>query len=418
MKNLTNIESQDNQHLEQNPVDKQTPSLERPKMNYWMISTIILLILLFAFGGFYLFNSRFQKNIGSPKKGQTQTVPTKNVPTPEVTKPPVAEVINKIVILKDRGLALINPDGTGLTQIYTPPDKQGSNYVNEVAWSLDGKKLAFSLGKNMFSGASGSDLSIMVLDLGSNRTEVLVPNAGYHSAPSWSPDSKKIAFNANGIIKVVNVETKSSIDIATDAYSLPTGDLQGNVMYYNPTSVVWSVRNQIFYLQRVGEQNTSSTERRLSVVSPDGKNKAIFVPDKNLGVYNAIAVSKDGTKIAYIENDKGIWLVSSDGSNNQQLTKEPIPDSILQWSPDGKRLLATGGLGGIYLVYTDDGRIIPLTSGGGASWSPDSKQIVYTAQKPNVIKGGEIKLYSLDKGAEEKISDSFMSTWETAWSPL
>ena len=83
---------------------------------------------------------------------------------------------------------LVNPDGSGLTQIT-------SSWAIDVSptWSPDGKYLAF------VSDRSGNP-QVYLLDLSrgaesqSNRPVRLTWQGDYNSSPSWSPDGKYIAF--------------------------------------------------------------------------------------------------------------------------------------------------------------------------------------------------------------------------------
>lgn len=377
---------------------------------------VIVAVLVILIGGFYLYGQR-NKQEQTPVQPQTTTKKEINQPLPSIETIEESSPVNKIAILKDKGVALINPDGTGLTQIYTPTD----SYVSGMVWSPNGKYLIALIRGNTFS-ETGNDLSLVLIDVSTKKSDILVSNAGYRSLPSWSPDSKNIVYNANGTLKVVNIQTKSSTDIANDAFTYPITSSDNDPKYYNPAVPVWSSKNQIFYLQRVG-QNVAAAEKRLAVISSDGSKK-VLVPDKDIHIDGALAVSPDGTKVAYGENkkgyvsSKGIWIVNADGINDRQLLKEPIPYSDFQWSTDNEYLLATGGLGGIFLVNTETSKVTNLPSGVPGGWSPDGKKIVYTAQTPNVQKGGEVKIYNVDTKAATKISDSFSSYWVISWSPI
>ncbi|MDE2811852.1 MAG: hypothetical protein OXM01_02430 [Gemmatimonadota bacterium] len=51
------------------------------------------------------------------------------------------------------------------------------------------------------------------------------------------------------------------------------------------------------------------------------------------------AWSPDGMKIAYIDfADDDIWLMDADGSNQQPVTDDSVPKTMLSWSADGSRI--------------------------------------------------------------------------------
>lgn len=50
-------------------------------------------------------------------------------------------------------------------------------------------------------------------------------------------------------------------------------------------------------------------------------------------------LSKDGTKVAFIKSDPGLWIIGSDGSGEKQLIEGKILS--YDWLPDGLRILAT-----------------------------------------------------------------------------
>lgn len=96
-----------------------------------------------------------------------------------------------------------------------------------------------------------------------------------------------------------------------------------------------------------------------------------------------LAWSPDGARVAYAQDNAGIWVVNSDGSAEPtQLT--PSSSWPLAWSPDGTKIA--------YLDYAQGHDQIWVVSAGGSSkpaqsiadgsspaWSPDGKQIAYVA---------------------------------------
>ncbi len=61
MENQVNVGDQNTQQVGQNPVSQPMQIPEKPKINYWMVSTLILAALFFGILGLYVF-SRYQNN--------------------------------------------------------------------------------------------------------------------------------------------------------------------------------------------------------------------------------------------------------------------------------------------------------------------------------------------------------------------
>lgn len=176
--------------------------------------------------------------------------------------------------------------------------------------------------------------------------------------------------------------------------------------------------------------------------------------------------SPDGQSIAFNSSRAGtnqIWLLSAFGGEAQQLTKYTRPLTLVAWSPDGSKLLATCKIKPEDLVeskeeksdvkvitrlhykmnsvgYHDDrnthlfvidaetGEAKQITDGAfdhnSAAWSPDSKQIVFTAKRYDDAdyvdyndlysvspEGGEIKKLTNSDGSFSEPSFSHDGKW-------
>jgi len=88
MENQINVSNQNAQQIGQNPVNQPEQILEKPKINYWMISTIALVIILFGFFVWFFLN----KTSKNSELNQTSQFPT---PSASVSTIPVSlETIN------------------------------------------------------------------------------------------------------------------------------------------------------------------------------------------------------------------------------------------------------------------------------------------------------------------------------------
>jgi uncharacterized protein YjdB len=82
-------------------------------------------------------------------------------------------------------LFVINPDGTGLTNLTSSIDNLSN--IRHPAWSRDGNYIAFT-------GAAGTKHSIYMIDANGSNLRQITTDAGFDVWPSFSPDGQKIAF--------------------------------------------------------------------------------------------------------------------------------------------------------------------------------------------------------------------------------
>jgi Tol biopolymer transport system component len=156
---------------------------------------------------------------------------------------------DQIVFAAQGHVDVINPDGSGLTQL-TPGD-----YDSDPSWSPDGSKIAF---------ITGGDDHLAVMDADGSNLRMLSPLPSRN--PSWSPDGKTLAFSAkegqNSEIFTVGVDgsgqrrlTRSPADDITPTWT-PDG-----------TSILFgSNRGRGVY------------NGDLWVMSPDGSNHRRLIP--------------------------------------------------------------------------------------------------------------------------------------------
>jgi len=92
----------------------------------------------------------------------------------------------------DRAVQTINVDGSGLTTLF---DVVGS-FDSAPAWSPDGARIAFESDADLNGGNPEHDREIWVMDAdGSNPTQ-LTDNARWDEGPAWSPDGTMLAYSS------------------------------------------------------------------------------------------------------------------------------------------------------------------------------------------------------------------------------
>jgi len=105
-----------------------------------------------------------------------------------------------------------------------------------------------------------------------------------------------------------------------------------------------------------------------------------------------VAFSRDGSRIAYVSLPEGnLWLCKSDGSDRRELTFAPLSVGAPRWSPDGKQIVFSAfdpskTSTRIYVIPADGGNPEQLTQGIKSvgdddqidpSWSPNGEEMAF-----------------------------------------
>ncbi len=190
-------------------------------------------------------------------------------------------------------------DADGKNRRYLTPVGQGDP---PAAWSLDGKKIAFTWevegldGVGLEGVGDGMQFDIAVIDADDGIPRNLTNHPGQDICTSWSPDGKQIAFTStrNGLgIFVMNSDGSNQ--------------------------------------RRLTPVNTGD---RYPDWSPDGK-KIVFESSKNGGKLDT-------------------YVMNADGTHRRRLTKHPEHDRYPAWSPDIQNIIfyseRDGQSGEIYVM--------------------------------------------------------------------
>ena len=222
----------------------------------------------------------------------------------------------------------VNADGSG-RKVLTSKD----DFSADPALSPDGKRIAFVV----IDDDRMTGLYVMNAD-GSGRKRLVPKGDTDIFAPSWSPDSKRIAF----------------------------------------CTIVWSKKN-------------SSLKPRLYIVNADGENlKRLDKADGMMPIW-----SPDGKRLLFTREENGgndatsLCVVDADGTNVHQLVKN---GAIMgAWSPDGKSLAyvvlqrsnVRGEVAGLFVAQADGSESKKVFGGPreitfGVQWSLDGKRLFFT----------------------------------------
>lgn len=331
--------------------------------------------------------------------------------------------------------------------------KQLTKFGSHPVWSPDGQWLAFQ-------GISSPDLDAMpvgsstlwiVNSQGGEPTQLTQVNnpPGSHYAPSWSPDSKRVAFiNFNTVspqvwsIAVSGDGLQSITKHGTGDKSWPIYAPDGNSIYYNRGEAFWKtpvspdsgaavgepikvadlgstvIRNATLSASRkwIAYSASITTDNLISVpISPltnEPAGSPSFLTNQPGTRHIAPAFSPDGSKIAFSAQRRGnasnLWIADADGGNLNQITTEG--GRFPSWYPDGKQLaflsdrqgqrkfwsIAAAG-GNEKVLFESDGIESPRLS-------PDASQVAFNFTKDGIINvatmpvmGGELKQLTYDR---------------------
>ena len=209
-----------------------------------------------------------------------------------------------------------------------------------VAWSPDGKRLAF-----LSDAERDNQLQLYVYDVAKASVQKLTNLTGFLDTPGWSPDSKTIAI----------------------LFTEKSPRASGPLMPMTPETGL--IENKIY-------------EQRLATVDvASGAVRQISPPDMYVYEYDWSPDAKTFAVTAAHGNGDSNWYVAqlytlnSANGEMKSIYKPPLQIAVPRWSPDAKNIALIGGLmsdegstgGDIFLVPASGGEVRDLTPGIPAS---------------------------------------------------
>jgi Tol biopolymer transport system component len=272
-------------------------------------------------------------------------------------------------ILEPRtGIHQAGPDGRQVGQLV---DDRDANWATWMAWSPDGRRLAyvvqFKPGIRLATADGVRERTLVASD---------IPQETVYSRPSWSPDGRRLVFSALFVPPGAPQEDYRQrlyrLDVDTGEFTQLTDD---DMSAWHPA---WSpAGDRIAFVKTTGDEPGTGTVE-IAVVDDNGREMrqladVEFVP-------NDLTWSPDGRTIAYSSLHGEIHLIDTDGGGPRRSVNivdqgyKLFPLGMnLDWSPDGRRLIFTAADESsrgpaIYIMNADGTGIRRMTAGCCAAW--------------------------------------------------
>lgn len=215
---------------------------------------------------------------------------------------------------------------------------------------------------------------------GSNETRLTYHDA-YDGFPSWSPDGHQVLFQSDRENELAIFKMKAD---GSNAIKIPNTEGGNYPKWSRDGSKI------AFFAKREGNME-------IFVVNSDGSNPVNLT--NNSGLDETPSWSIDGRRLTFQTNrgakaiagedrlNFGIYLMSSDGSGQKEVTGFDTNDENPSISPDGKQVVyqsyIDGGLA-IVMINTDGTNKIVLTNAdppsGSPAWLGDGNKIAYDSK--------------------------------------
>jgi len=92
----------------------------------------------------------------------------------------------------DRGVFTLNADGSGPTTLFDVPGA----YDSAPAWSPDGERIAFESDADVGGANPERDMEVWTMRADGGRPTQLTRNAIHDEGPTWSPDGRLLAYTS------------------------------------------------------------------------------------------------------------------------------------------------------------------------------------------------------------------------------
>ena len=291
--------------------------------------------------------------------------------------------------------------------------------VQKLAWSPDGRTLAFSAHEAPYEPFSLFLFSLETLEVQTLTTPTADARGDF--APSFSPDGERIAFMRSPVSRIADVFVVSVSGDAPDGG--PGGSSDGSVQRLTSdnadiTGLDWTPGGEavVFTSDRAGEYGLWKV--------PAGGGASRWVATTHSGVLHQPAVARTRRAMVYVRrsDETNVWKKAlADSAAAAPVVTSTRHETDPALSPDGRRLAFVSDRTGRDQLWTADtsgAHPTRLTNFEGHAttsprWSPEGRRIVFdTRQKGSA----DIYVVGANGGRPRRLTSSTSNDKVPRWS--
>jgi Tol biopolymer transport system component len=282
--------------------------------------------------------------------------------------------------------------------------------LSTPSWSPDSKHIAFSRGNAAFwLHGNIAPASIWTIDAAGGAPVQVTSGSSLNHGPVWAPDGRSLLFvsDRDGTRDIYQVAVDDAgapvgqplrLTVGLNAHTIAVGDKRLICSVFTYRTNLWSVPMPI-----------EDAERTLADAQPITTGNQII---------ESVDPSPDNRWLAFDSNLRGkqnLYVMPSIGGDPVAVTTGLANDFAPSWSPDARRIAFHSfrtGTRNLFVTDRDGSDITELTSGSANNWSPqwspDGRAIAFYSDR-----SGDVGVYTVPArgGTPRRLANGTRPRW-------